>query len=138
MTSAVRTPNGGGYWILTANGTVYDYGNAGTYGSPGGEFGGLLPAMAVFATSDGRAIGWPPQTAPSTTSEMLRMTDRCSAPHLNGFIVRGNGLLGSRPPPGGTLGTRRTLLGGLRSRRQVRIQRLSARELARLLRRRDA
>ena len=27
-----RTGNGGGYRILTANGTVYNYGNAGYYG----------------------------------------------------------------------------------------------------------
>ena len=53
VTSAVRTPDGGGYWILTANGTVYRYGDAGNYGDAAGAFGGLNPATAIFATSDG-------------------------------------------------------------------------------------
>ena len=53
MTSAVRTPNGGGYWILTANGHVYNYGNAANYGDAAGAFGGLNPTTAIFTTSDG-------------------------------------------------------------------------------------
>jgi hypothetical protein len=53
VTSAVRTPNGEGYWILFANGAVANYGNAGALGSPAGQFGGFNPATAIFSTSDG-------------------------------------------------------------------------------------
>ncbi len=53
VTSAVRTPDGKGYWVLVANGTLYAYGDAVNEGSPGGQFGGLDPASAVFTTSDG-------------------------------------------------------------------------------------
>ena len=53
MTSAVRTPDGKGYWILTANGTVYNYGDAANDGDATGALGGLNPASAVFTTFDG-------------------------------------------------------------------------------------
>ena len=53
VASAVRTPDGRGYWILFANGAVYAYGDATSYGSPAGQFGGLNPASAIFATADG-------------------------------------------------------------------------------------
>ena len=32
---------------------MYPFGDAGNFGSPAGQFGGLNPANAVFATSDG-------------------------------------------------------------------------------------
>jgi hypothetical protein len=53
VTSAVRTPNGKGYWILTANGTVYNSGDAASDGDAAGAIGGLNPATAIFTTSDG-------------------------------------------------------------------------------------
>jgi hypothetical protein len=53
VTSAVRTPDGHGYWILFANGAISHYGDAASYGSPIGQFGGLNPANSIFATSDG-------------------------------------------------------------------------------------
>ena len=53
VTSAVRNPDGGGYWILFANGAVAPYGDAGSYGNAAGAFGGLNPAAAIFTISDG-------------------------------------------------------------------------------------
>ena len=52
MTSAVRTPDGSGYWVLTADGNVFAYGDALNAGGAGGTFGGLNPANAIFTTSD--------------------------------------------------------------------------------------
>jgi hypothetical protein len=49
----VRTPDGKGYWILFANGTIANFGDAGDFGSPAGQFGGMNPATAIFTTSDG-------------------------------------------------------------------------------------
>ncbi len=37
VTSVVRTPDGNGYWILFANGTLDNYGDAGNVGSPAGS-----------------------------------------------------------------------------------------------------
>jgi hypothetical protein len=53
VTSAVRTADGKGYWILFANGTVDAYGDATNMGAPVGLTGGFNPASAIFATSDG-------------------------------------------------------------------------------------
>ena len=52
VTSAVRTPDGKGYWILYADGVASASGSAVNYGSLSG-LGGANPATAVFATSDG-------------------------------------------------------------------------------------
>jgi hypothetical protein len=51
VTSAVRTPDGNGYWILLSDGSVYSFGDA----MPRGRAvaGGSNPASAIFATSDG-------------------------------------------------------------------------------------
>jgi hypothetical protein len=51
VTSAVRTSDGAGYWILLANGDVFNYGDAGKLGSAS-SFGGANPASAIFAMSD--------------------------------------------------------------------------------------
>jgi hypothetical protein len=53
VTSAVRTPDGRGYWILFANGAIFNYGDALNFGSPAGVMGGSDPATAIFTTSDG-------------------------------------------------------------------------------------
>ena len=53
VTSAVRTRNGGGYWVLLADGAVYAYGDAVGRGGPVGSVGGLNPASAIFADADG-------------------------------------------------------------------------------------
>jgi hypothetical protein len=53
VTSAVRTPDGRGYWILYANGAISNFGDAGAFGSSLGLMGGSDPATAIFSTSDG-------------------------------------------------------------------------------------
>jgi hypothetical protein len=53
LTSAVRTADGNGYWILFANGTVATYGDAAFMGAIPGQTGGHNPATAIFATADG-------------------------------------------------------------------------------------
>ena len=52
VVTAVRTPDGGGYWILLANGTVFNYGDAEYLGGTSG-FGGINPTNTIFATADG-------------------------------------------------------------------------------------
>ena len=52
MTSAVRTPDGGGYWILFADGKVVPFGDASEHGDPSGTLGGDT-ATAIISTSDG-------------------------------------------------------------------------------------
>jgi len=54
VTSATRTPDGQGYWILLANGGVDAFGDAALLGSPVNQTGGLDPATAIFATADGQ------------------------------------------------------------------------------------
>jgi len=51
----VRTPDGGGYYILDAAGQVFAYGNANSSlgGTPAGSAGGFDPATAIFDTADG-------------------------------------------------------------------------------------
>ena len=70
VTSAVATPDGKGYWILLGDGEVFPYGDAANLGSPpSASFGGLNPATAIFATSDGGGLlGLRRPTVPSTTS----------------------------------------------------------------------
>jgi hypothetical protein len=53
VTSAVRSPDGRGYWILFANGAVSSYGDAVNRGAPVGLLGGFNPAAAIFTTADG-------------------------------------------------------------------------------------
>ena len=54
MTSAVGTPDGRGYWLLSADGAVSPYGDATDYGSPVGLMQGLDNAAGIFTTSDGQ------------------------------------------------------------------------------------
>jgi hypothetical protein len=53
ITSAVRTPDGGGYWILAGNGDVYGYGDARSLGGPSG-LNGFDYASSIVSTSDGQ------------------------------------------------------------------------------------
>ena len=91
MTSAVRTPDGGGYWILTANGTVYNYGDAVNYGDAAGAFGGLNPATAIFTTSDG--AGYWIASANGTVDQYGDAPNDggMSGTHLNGSIIAATG-----------------------------------------------
>ena len=91
MTSAVRTPDGGGYWILFANGAIASYGDAANYSAPVGALGGLNPATAIFATEEGggywvaSASGgvYPFGNAPNEGS--------MAGARLNGSIIAGTG-----------------------------------------------
>jgi hypothetical protein len=49
----VRTADGRGYWVLTANGSVSPFGDAVGLGGPIGSVGGLNPATAIFASLSG-------------------------------------------------------------------------------------
>jgi len=58
VTAAVRTPDGGGYWILFANGSLCSYGDAAYYGGlASGEAPSIDPATSVF-TDDGSHGYW--------------------------------------------------------------------------------
>ena len=48
----MRTPDGGGYWVLFADGRVDAFGDARYHGDPAGTLGGDT-ATTIFATSDG-------------------------------------------------------------------------------------
>ena len=91
VTSAVRTPDGGGYWILFANGVIAPYGDAGNYGQAAGAFGGLNPATAIFTTSDGdgywiaSAIGTVDKYGDAPNDGGM------SGTHLNGSIIAATG-----------------------------------------------
>ena len=90
MTSAVRTPNGGGYWILTANGTVYNYGDAVTTATPRAP-SGFNPATAIFTTSDGG--GYWIASANGTVNQYGDAPNDggMSGTHLNGSIIAATG-----------------------------------------------
>jgi hypothetical protein len=45
--------DGGGYWVLLADGAVFAYGDAVTYGGPVGSLGALNKASAIFPDADG-------------------------------------------------------------------------------------
>jgi hypothetical protein len=47
----VRTPDGGGYWVLDGDGQVFGYGDAAQSGAPATTE--VDPATAIFATADG-------------------------------------------------------------------------------------
>jgi hypothetical protein len=88
----VRTPDGGGYWILDANGGVFAYGDAANLGGLApGNTGGFDPATAIFTTSDGAgywvvsALGkiFPFGNAPDYGD--------MSSTHLNGSIIAASG-----------------------------------------------
>jgi len=47
------TPDGGGYWIVTQNGSVYRFGDAGSFGSlPGIGVSPAHPVIGLVPTSD--------------------------------------------------------------------------------------
>jgi hypothetical protein len=87
----VRTPDGGGYWVLFSNGAVSNFGDAGIYGSPAGLMGGLDPATAIFTTSDGR--GYWVAAADGAVAEFGDAPDDGSmaGTHLNGSIIAATG-----------------------------------------------
>jgi len=91
VTSAVRTPDGKGYWILFANGEIAHFGDAANFGAPAGQFGGLNPAAAIFTTSDG--AGYWVASADGAVSNYGDAPNYGSivGTHLNGSIIAGTG-----------------------------------------------
>jgi hypothetical protein len=91
VTSAVRAPDGRGYWILFANGAISNFGDAPLFGSPAGLMGGLDPATAIFTTLDGGGY-W-------VTAANGAVANYGDAPndgsmlgtHLNGSIIAATG-----------------------------------------------
>jgi hypothetical protein len=54
VSSAVRTPDGNGYWILFSDGRVAPFGDAISFGGlPTGATQALGAATAIFSTADG-------------------------------------------------------------------------------------
>ena len=91
VTSAVRTPDGKGYWILFSNGTVDAYGDATDLGGPVGQTGGYDPASAIFTTSDGGGY-W----VASATGSVYNYGDAANdgsmaGKQLNGSIIAATG-----------------------------------------------
>ena len=90
ITSAVRTPDGGGYWILAADVSVYAYGDARYDGGATG-IGNLDFASAIFGTADGAGY-W----VASSTGQVWNRGDApvlgsMAGTKLNGAIVGGTG-----------------------------------------------
>ena len=88
----VRTPDGGGYYLIDALGQVFAYGDAVWRGNlPAGRPGGFDPATAIAATADGQgywittALGkiYPFGDAPNDGD--------MSGTHLNGPIIAAAG-----------------------------------------------
>jgi hypothetical protein len=91
VTSAVRTPDGKGYWILFANGDVARFGDAGDFGGPAGQFGGLNPAAAIFTTSDGAGY-WVASADGAVANYGDAPNDGAMlGAHLNGSIIAATG-----------------------------------------------
>jgi hypothetical protein len=76
VSGITSTPDGGGYWIVTQDGSVYDFGDAGSFGSltflgvsPGSPVIGLVPTAddlgywlvgsdgGIFAFGDAPFVG---------------------------------------------------------------------------------
>ena len=82
--------NGGGYWILTANGTVYNYGNAANFGDAAGAFGGSIQPRPSSPRRTEAATGSPQRTEPSSRMA-THPTMAESRTHLNGSIIAATG-----------------------------------------------
>jgi hypothetical protein len=80
-----------GYWVLSANGSVYAYGDAVDWGSSVGSVGATNSATAIFATSDGGGY-W----VASAKGDVFTYGDApydggMSGTDLNGFIIAATG-----------------------------------------------
>jgi hypothetical protein len=91
VTSAVRTANGGGYWVLLADGAVYAYGDALSHGDPLGSVGGIDPASAIFSDADGGGY-WVASADGAVFAYGDAPNDGSMAgSHLNGSIIAATG-----------------------------------------------
>jgi hypothetical protein len=88
----VRTPSGGGYWILDANGQVFSYGDAAPLGSVAvNTTGDFDPAAAIVATADGGGY-WVASALGAVYSFGDAPNDGgISGAHLNGAIIAATG-----------------------------------------------
>ena len=92
VTSAVRTADGGGYWVLLADGAVYAYGDAVARGGPVGSVGGFNPASAIFSDSEQAAATGSPSAQGAVFSYGDAPSDGSMAGnHLNGSIIAATG-----------------------------------------------
>jgi hypothetical protein len=91
VTAAVRTKDGGGYWILFANGVVAAYGDAANRGGPVGSVGGFNPATAIFTTADGGGYWVASANGSVFTYGDAPYEGGMSDVHLNGSIIAGTG-----------------------------------------------
>ena len=89
--SAVRTTDGGGYWILLTKGTVYAYGNAASLGGPVASVDGADPATTIFTTSDGGGYWVASANGSVFTYGDAPYEGGANSLHLNGAIIAGTG-----------------------------------------------
>ena len=92
ISSASRTTNGHGYWILYRDGVVFRYGNALNYGSlPPGATSGYDIATAIFPTQG--SLGYWIATAAGAVYNFGDAPNDggMAGTHLNGFIIAGVG-----------------------------------------------
>ena len=91
ITAAVRTADGGGYFVLLADGTVDGYGDAESLGGPTGAVGGLDPASAIFTEAGGGGY-WVASAAGDVFTYGGAPNDGSMAgSRLNGAIIAGTG-----------------------------------------------
>ena len=91
ITAAAQTGDGGGYWLLYANGALATFGDARNLGNPIGTLGSSNPATAIFTTSSDGGY-W----IASATGSVYAYGDASadggmSGQHLNGWVVAGTG-----------------------------------------------
>ena len=90
MTSAVRTPDGGGYWNLFANGATANFGDAGVFGSPAGQMEASTRRLPSSLPPTAPGTRLRQQTVQSPTTATLLTTGPCWT-RLNGSIIVATG-----------------------------------------------
>ena len=91
VVAAVRTYDGGGYYLLYANGAVYSAGDAINYGSAVGDVGGFNPATTIFTTADGAGYWIVSANGSVITEGDAPYEGSANTLHLNGAIIAGTG-----------------------------------------------
>ena len=89
ISSMVRTPDGGGYWILDGEGQVFSYGDALQLGSP--TTTDADPATAIAATADGNGYWVALASGAVYAFGDAPYAGGMSGRPLNGTIVAGTG-----------------------------------------------
>jgi hypothetical protein len=87
----VRSSDGGGYYILYSNGSVYNAGDAVNYGNATGEVGGYNPATTIFTTVDGKGYWIVSADGSVITEGDAPYEGGANSLHLNGGIIAGTG-----------------------------------------------